>query len=207
MRDELSIDNLRQIIKRRISGKRLDHTLEVEREIVRLGEIFLPDQITELRVAALLHDITKTLTFDEHLAIYEKYNATPSESCLRAHKLLHAQTAVLVVKNEYRQYDLPDVISAISNHTSGKVGMSVFDRLLFLADYIEASRTFTDCIVLRDFFWNGLSDCVTYDSMIAHLNATMAYGLDLTIKNLIDEGKYIAPETVEARNWFVLLIS
>lgn len=203
MRDEFSTENLRQIVSRYIKGKRYNHTIEVEREIIRLGEIYLPDRLTELRAAALLHDITKNLTFEEHMALYEKYNATPSESCLRAHKLLHSQTAALLVENEYPKYDLPDIMSAIRNHTSGMAGMSVFDSLLFLADYIEASRTFVDCVVLRDFFWNGISNCDTQDSMLRHLNATMAYGLDLTIKNLIDEKKYIAPETVEARNWFV----
>ena len=205
MRDEFSTNILRQIIRRHMNGKRLSHTIEVEREIIRLGEIFLPDRLTELRAAALLHDITKNLTFEEHMEIYDKHGAAPSESCIRAHKLLHAQTAVLLIKELYPMYDLPDIISAISNHTSGKAGMSVFDSLLFLADYIEESRTFSDCILLRNFFWDKLSECITDEARIAHLNATMAYGLDMTIKNLIDEGRYIAPETVEARNWFISL--
>lgn len=206
MKDEYSIENLRQIIKNHISGKRYDHTLGVEREIERLGEIFLPDRITELRAAAFLHDITKQLSFEEHLAIYEKYGATPSQSCIRAHKLLHSQTAALVIKNEYPRYDLPDIISAVFNHTSGMAEMSVFDMLLFLADYIEDGRTFPDCVILRDFFWNGIDEKKNDAERLTHLYATMAYGLDMTIKNLIDEGKYIAPETVDARNWFVSLI-
>lgn len=206
MKDEYSIENLRQIVKSHISGKRYDHTLGVEREIERLGEIFLPDRITELRAAALLHDITKTLNLDEHLKIYEKYNATPSESCLRAHKLLHSQTAALIVENEYPRYALPDIMSSILNHTSGKAGMSVFDMLLFLADYIEDGRSFSDCVVLREFFWNDIADKKSEEERLSHLYATMAYGLDMTIENLIDEGKFIAPETVDARNWFISLI-
>ena len=206
MKDEFCINNLRQIVRTYISGKRLDHTVAVEKEIQRLGEIFLPDRITELRAAALLHDITKTLTFEEHLSIYEKYGATPSDSCLHAHKLLHSQTAALVVERELPQYALPDIISAILNHTSGQRKMSVFDCLLFLADYIEESRTFEDCLVLRSFFWDGIDSCKNDAERLHHLYATMVYGLDMTIKNLVDEKKYIAIETVDARNWFVSLV-
>ena len=54
--NEEMLDTLRQRVGTGMSEKRYRHTLGVEREIARLGEIYLPDRIQELRAAALLHD-------------------------------------------------------------------------------------------------------------------------------------------------------
>ena len=64
---EESLISLREGIKPYLDEKRYHHTLAVEREAARLGEIYLPEKVTSLRAAALLHDITKKCDFEKQL--------------------------------------------------------------------------------------------------------------------------------------------
>ena len=60
---EEMLSDLRATLEARISPKRFCHTLGVEREIERLGQIYLPDKLLSLRAAALLHDVTNRAVF------------------------------------------------------------------------------------------------------------------------------------------------
>ncbi|MBR2024555.1 MAG: hypothetical protein IKA02_01960, partial [Clostridia bacterium] len=74
---------------------------------------------------------------------------------------------------------------------------------IYLADYIEETRTFEDCIKLRNYFYDNIKNADTYDEKIEVLRKTMVISFDYTIKNLIDEGKRIDKDTINARNYFV----
>ena len=72
--------------------------------------------------------------------------------------------------------------------------MTLFEKLIYLADYIEPTRTFEDCVKLREFFYN--TDKFTEE----HLNNTLILSYDMTINNLLDEGKCVHSATIKARN-------
>ena len=67
------IEELRELVRPYLTDKRYSHTLSVAEEVKRLGEIYLPNRVKELIVAALLHDITKKLKTDEQLKLCEEY--------------------------------------------------------------------------------------------------------------------------------------
>ena len=79
--------------------------------------------------------------------------------------------------------------------------MSLIGKLLYLADYIEETRTFEDCITLRHAFYDGL-DAVSGDaaSLDAHLNKTLILSFDMTIRDLLSAGAPIDANTTAARN-------
>ena len=81
--------------------------------------------------------------------------------------------------------------------------MSIFEMLIYLADYIEDGRTFEDCVVLRKFFYDKIKFSKTMEEKLETLRKTMLFSFDLTIKNLIDEGKIIDADTIESRNYFL----
>ena len=154
---EQMLDALRERVGCIMSGKRFSHTLGVEREIEKLAVLYAPEKSMMLRAAALLHDITKEYTNDRHLALISEYGLDVEYYKAQNPKLYHSATAALIIPDSYPEYADSELIHAVSVHTAGCVGMSISDKLLFLADYIEDTRTFEDCVSLRNFFWEGIS--------------------------------------------------
>ena len=123
---------------------------------------------------------------------------------LASPKVFHAKTAALLIPREFPEYADPEIVSAVYKHTTGCADMTLMDMLIYLADYIEPTRKFADCQVLRSCFWDGLAKTQTEPERLLHLYRTMVLSFDLTIKNLIEEQSVIAPDTIAARNVFVL---
>lgn len=197
---ENDILDLRQQIKERMSEKRSRHTLAVEEMAVRLGKIYAPDELITLRVAALLHDITKELSFEEQLDMCKLYGVVLNECDVYAPKTLHAITAAASVPDKFASFADEKVISAVRWHTTGKKGMSIVDKLIYLADYIDDTRTFEDCVKLRDFFFNFDFDNTTMEEKLGHLRDTLIMSFDMTVYALYCDGSIIANDTINARN-------
>ena len=78
--------------------------------------------------------------------------------------------------------------------------MTVTEKLIYLADYIDESRSFDDCVFLRNKFWSADLDKMTDGERWAHLRNVLILSFDLTVKNLIAENSLIASDTFDARN-------
>ena len=74
--------------------------------------------------------------------------------------------------------------------------MSFSEKIVYLADYIEPTRTFEDCVKLRDYFYSNITIRDKYDV----LRQTLIKSFDMTIIDLIKQGELIHPDTVSARN-------
>ncbi len=187
---------LREKVRPYLTEKRFIHTLSVEKEADRLGEIYLPDERFRLRAAALLHDITKKDTHEKQLQYCAEFGIIQS-SGEKTDEVYHALTASLVARRDFSAYTDDGIISAVRNHTTGKGGMNVFDAIIYLADYIEETRAFVGCRELRSYFWDR-TECG--DDKYEILKDTLVKSFDMTIKHLIEKGNVIDPDTVDARN-------
>ena len=78
--------------------------------------------------------------------------------------------------------------------------MTLTESLIYLADYIDDSRNFDDCVFLRYYFWDKEPQNMTVEDRARHLWQTIWISFDLTVKSLVDESMPISPETVDARN-------
>jgi len=201
---EERIEELRGEVSRFQDGRRFSHTLGVEKEAARLGELFLPQEIARLRVAALLHDITKMYDYEKQLKICSEFGIMICGSEKASPKLLHAITGAAVAERDFSDCADSTVISAVRWHTTGRENMTVFEMLIYLADYIEETRTFEDCVALRSYFYNGIEKAKTAAEKLLVLRRTMILSFDMTIKALISEGAPVDRNTVDARNWFIL---
>lgn len=196
---------LREKVRPYLKPKRYQHTLAVEKEVAELGRIYLPEDVNRLRAAALLHDITKKLDLSEHLQICNKFDIMFGARPEMEKKLFHSKTAPAVIREEFEGFYDDDILSAVRWHTTGRDGMTVFEALVYLADYIEETRTFDDCVTLRNYFYSNLkSDEISAEEL---LNKTMIMSFDMTIKNLIEETGLIDSDTISARNYYVMLDS
>jgi len=199
---QAEFDSLRESVCSRLSGKRLAHVLGVEKEAAALGELLLPGKIEEstLRAAALLHDVTKEYTVEQHLCVLSRAGITPSSVELAAPKTLHAISAAALIPEEYPEFDDPDVVSAVRWHTTGRAGMTLPEKIIYLADYIEPGREWPDCVRLRREFWGPEPSSLGPDELKAHLTRVLVDSFDATIASLLEERRPIHPATNEARN-------
>lgn len=195
---------LRENVKNEMGEKRYRHTLEVEKMAMRLGEIYAKDQIPFLRAASLLHDVTKERSAEEHIAICEGAGLLVSAAERKSPKMFHSKTAALIIPQKYPEFATPEIISAVRYHTTGKADMSIMEKIIYLADYIDMSRTFEDCVRLREFFFDFDFENSSEKEKLEHLNDTLIMSYDLTIRGLLEDKKHINDMTFEARNFLIL---
>ena len=194
------INGLRECVSRSMSDFRFVHTAEVEKMAARISEIYAPECTDIVRVAALLHDITKEYTVDEHIRMLQKYGETVSGLDRLSYKTLHERTAPYAIKEKHPEFADSDVLLAVRYHTTGRANMSICEKIIFLADYIDMSRRFDDCIYLRSYFWNAEPQNMNNTERGRHLDKTLVLAFDLTIKALADEQSPISVGSIEARN-------
>ena len=198
---EESISLLREKISDRMSGKRLAHTLAVEKMAVRIGNIYCPERTDVLAAAALLHDITKEKTTEEHIAICERYGVEYTNENVAAPKTFHAITAAASIPVEFPELNDAEIISAVRYHTTGREGMTLTEKIIYIADYIDETRTFPDCITLREMFWGSDVESMSEAERLLHLDRVVLRSLEMTVADLIECGRVINSDTLAAKEY------
>lgn len=117
---------------------RYEHTLGVSYTAAALAMCHGGD-VRKAQLAGMLHDCAKGLTDEKRLSICDKHNISVTEIERRNPYLLHAKVGSFLAMEEYKVTD-SDIIHAILNHTTGRPGMSLLEKIIFVADYIEPER-------------------------------------------------------------------
>ena len=118
--------------------KRFTHTLGVEYTAAALAMRYGED-VERAQIAGLLHDCAKCMENDKLLSACEKYHLPATDVEKRNPYLLHARVGSYLAKKEYKIED-PEILSAILYHTTGRPGMTLLEKIIFTADYIEPGR-------------------------------------------------------------------
>ena len=200
---DAQIDALRERVRGSMSDYRFTHTAEVEKMAARIGELYAPDKLDILRAAALLHDVTKELTPDEQIEMLRVAGEDVAALELASHKTFHARTAVYAILRDYPEFADEELLSAVRYHTTGRANMSICEKIIFLADYIDMSRKFDDCVKLRNYFWDAHPENMSESEREKHLLQTILIGLDSTLSSIIEEGAPTDPDSVSARNFII----
>ena len=158
----------------------------------------------QMRAAALLHDCTKELSVEEQTALCRELGLTVTDADLLAPKTLHARSAAACISTRYPAFDDPMIVSAVRWHTTGHRDMTLTEKILYLADYIDDSRSFESCVVLRRYFWGANPERMSESERLALLRDTLILSFDMTMRDLLSEGRPISVETAEARNELLL---
>ena len=201
---EKMLDELRERVMESMSHKRFVHTVAVEQMVARLAALFCPDQTILLRAAALLHDVTKEKTTTEQVELCRELGLEVLEEDLLSPKIFHAKTAAARIPIAYSEFAHPTVLDAVRWHTTGRAEMSIPEKLLYLADYIDQSRTFETCVRLRNFFWDAQPEEMKMEARLTLLRETLILSYQFTIEDLIAEGRPVAIDTIAARNRLLL---
>ena len=196
---------IRERINAELSPERAKHIFAVEEEAQALCKILnCTEYYEDLSYAALLHNITKEKDYKEQLKLCEKYNIVLSDEDILSPKTIHAITASAVAKNEYGMKDI--ICSAIQYHTTGRCDMTLFEKILFIADYIEKTREETACKYAREQFYSEIEGVSDIESRMVALDRVVLLSLGQTIKYLAEKNLYINSGTFNARNRLCLSI-
>ncbi len=197
LRDAVELDST-------VSEKRRAHILAVERMAIRLGELYAPEKLQALRAAALLHDLTKEYTVERHVEILRRAGYQPRDVELAAPKTLHAMSAAVLIPALYPEFADAEIVSAVRWHTTGRPEMTLTEKLIFLADYIDESRKFDDCVELRNEFFDAEPDKMSANERLLHLDRVLLSAYQRTIAALVSESSCINPDTLGAYNELTL---
>lgn len=129
-------------IKHEMDEGRYQHTMGVMFMCSALAMRYEFD-IQKAQLAGLLHDCAKCIPNGKKLKLCEKHNIQMTEIERRNPFLLHAKLGAFLAMHKYGITD-KEVISAILNHTTGKPNMSLLDKIVYIADYIEPRRNKAD---------------------------------------------------------------
>ena len=136
--DKYKIDKMKKRVQEHLDKVRYEHTLGVMYTAGAMAMRYQVD-LEKALVAGLLHDCAKCLSSDKKIKLCEKYNITISDSERRNSGLLHAKLGAYLA---YSKYDIEDqeIIAAITYHTTGRPEMTLLDKIVYIADYIEPNR-------------------------------------------------------------------
>ena len=180
----LSISQLRPVALSYLKHKRIPHVLGTEQEAIRLAERYGAD-VEKARVAALLHDCTKKLDMESQLALCDHYGIQLDELEQVSLKLLHSKTGAALARDVFGVDE--EIYNAIWWHTTGHANMTLLEKIIYLADYIEPSRDFPGVDKLRSVCYKDL-------------NEGLLLGLEMTIREMTDMGNPVHRATLEARD-------
>ena len=185
----MNFDNYKSIIRDLLDDYRYNHSLCVADEAKRLAILYSEDA-DNAYLAVLLQDITKNFTIAEHLNIFSKFDIILSDVEKISVPIWHGISASAYVKHTLGIND-EKIISAIRYHTTAKSNMSLFEKLIYLADYTSADRNYPDVGVMRSLVNESIEDA-------------MLYSLKYTIKDLISKERAVHPDTLNAYNEIIL---
>lgn len=192
---------LYKTIRERVKRKRWAHIFSTEDEAMRLSDIFsLSEQDKQrLRSAAILHDLTKYYTKDEHISYLESIGVEIDDDTLKSEKTLHQLSGAYLSKQLHPDIVDDAVFNAIRYHTTGKADMSLTQKLMYLSDYIEPTRTFPDCVKLRKMFYDRIGG---KDKMRV-LDEIMLESFDMTVSDLTENSLPIHRDTAKGREFII----
>ncbi len=182
------VDMIRKL-KPKLNEKRYVHSVGVEYTAATLAFVYGAD-IQKARIAGLLHDCAKCIPTEEKLKKAKKYGLPINKSEKANPDLLHGKLGAYIAKEKFGIKD-PDILSAITYHTTGHPGMSLLDKIIFVADFIEPNRK-----MIRDLTEIRREAYEDIDKCIIHI-------LENTLEYLIYKDTIIDELTKETYDYYV----
>ena len=179
-----SFNDARDKLRVRLSPKRFTHTMGVVEEAERLATHYTVD-IEKARWAALLHDCAKEYSADKKRALCKLWGIQLDEVLEANIDIAHSMLGAESARRDFYIND-PAILQAIRYHTTGHKGMTMLDKIIMLADYIEPYR--------ED--WGPLKEMRSL--AFVNINQALIIGTKYTIKEEEEAGNPIHPWSCEA---------
>jgi predicted HD superfamily hydrolase involved in NAD metabolism len=168
----MDLEQIRMDLKSRLKKSRYLHSIGVEEVSHDLAVIHNCD-IHKAVTAGLLHDCAKYLTDGELLRECERYHLPVAEVEIRCPYLLHAKVGAAFAKDRYGIED-EEILNAITYHTTGRPSMTLLEKIIYIADYIEPNRKpLPRLSQIRETAYDNLDRaiCLITENVLAYLNS------------------------------------
>lgn len=182
----MNYNEIQERVKQILPKKRYEHTLRVVDTAVKLAEKYNAN-VEKAKLAALLHDVCKPMDEVDMKKYVIKYNLDikllnyPTE-------VLHGPVASVYIEKEFGIAD-EEIKLAVANHTFGRTNMSLLEKIIFLADYIEPARKHPH---LKE-----VTEVSDYD-----LDEAIRLAVKYTLVYLIDNDERIYPSLLKCYNYY-----
>ena len=149
--------DIKEYIYNSLSEARYEHSVSVAETAADIGRrLGLPGtDINELYTAGLLHDIAKEIPKNEQASIIEKYQPL-SEDDKKCPSVFHQLAGAYLAKEKFSINDR--IFGMIRYHCTGSPDMTLCEKIIFIADYIEPLRVHRSCVTLHDYFYSQPTD-------------------------------------------------
>ena len=172
-----------EYIEKNLNERRIKHTYSVVREAVKLAEHYGAD-VKKAELAALFHDMYRS-TPAAVLNMYIRQLGLP-KNIMDNPNLSHGKIAAVIMKKDYGIED-EDILNAVAYHTTGRAGMSLLEKVIFLADAIEEGRNYPTVDETRKLAY-------------VDINKACISSLERTVEYIKGIGEYLDPDTINAIN-------
>ena len=184
----MKIEELKNELKKYLQQERYAHSISVMEVSEKLAEHYKIDK-ERIMKTALMHDLAKEMSISELKEYVLKNNIYVSEIEMVTGVTLHAKVAADICKKKYEFDD--EMCNAISAHTTGKANMSLFEKIIFIADKIDYTREYEGVEELRELAFSNINEAV-----IRNIENT-------TIRNK-KNGRPILEESIKTRNYILM---
>ncbi|MDK1716703.1 bis(5'-nucleosyl)-tetraphosphatase (symmetrical) YqeK [Dellaglioa algida] len=180
-------EELVQILRDTLSEKRFQHVLNVEKSAIELAERNNGDR-ERASIAGLIHDYAKERSDETFITVIKQKHLDP-DLLNWGNAIWHGIVGAELIHDELGILD-NEILTSIVKHTTGDVDMTLLDKIVYVADFIEESRTFPGAVEARK---------------IATVNLDTAVGFETkhTLSYLIDTDKKVYPKTILTFNKWV----
>lgn len=175
-------------LKMNLKVSRLKHSLSVSETAVSLAAIY-GQNIEKARIAGLVHDCAKNNTDDQFIKVAMDHKIEIGEVYMQNPSMLHGLVGSIIAREVMKISD-EDILNAIRYHTTGRKGMSILEKIIYIADYIEPLRKF-----------NGVEELRILSRK--DLDAAVIMSLENTIQYVISQKQLLHIDTIDARNYLL----
>lgn len=177
-----------EYLKANLNSQRFQHSIRVMDTAVSLAKRYKVDE-EKAKLAGLTHDCAKNLKSLEINDLLEKNGYNIDMMFKKSSNVMHGLAGSIIAKDIMGISD-EDVLNAIAYHTTGRTNMTVLEKIIYIADYIEPMRNFNGVATLRTLAYENLDEA-------------LLLSFNNTIKYVIDKGELIHKDTIEARNFIL----
>lgn len=178
-------DEIIDYLKNNLSEIRFNHTIGVAETAKSLARLWKAD-CQKAYIAGLIHDCAKEIPADQAIELLRQYEYPITEYDLEAPALLHAPLGAYMAKEVFGVTDT-EILDAVRYHTTGRVDMTLLEKIIYVADFTEPGRKYSESETVRQLSQTDIDEAALKEA-------------DIVIKFTIDKGKIIHPDTILARN-------
>ena len=186
-----SEEHMETYLKDKLDNKRFLHSLSVRDTAVAMAKYYGEDE-NKARIAGVVHDCAKNINGYELINIAKKHGYKINAIYEESPQLLHGLVGAIIARDTMEIKD-KGIFNAIAYHTTGRKNMTLLEKIIYLADYVEPLRKYPGVEELRELAFKDM-------------DIALIKSFDITIKYVIDKGQMLHLNTIEGRNYLIKIV-